>query len=96
MTAGATSLYGKDPMAHLDYAAEITAEMLSDKGLGSNGTEFWRWSKKPGAENHYLDTLKMAIALGSWLRMHDASSILAGDIMASRKASRRPRVILKR
>jgi hypothetical protein len=96
MTAGATSLYGKDPLAHIDYAAEITAEMLSDKGIGSNGTEFWRWSKKPGAENHFLDTLKMAIALGSWLRMHDAASILAGDLKASRKASRRPRVLLKR
>jgi len=96
-TAGSTSLYGKDAMFHLDYAAEITSETLSDKGIGSAGTEFWRWSKKPGAENHFLDTLKMAIALGSWLRMLDARAVLAGDLRASRAARHnRRRIVLKR
>ena len=97
LTAGATSLFGNDAMFHLDYAAEVASEMLSDKGVGAAGTEFWKWSKKPGAKNHFLDTLKMAIALGSWLRMLDAGAILAGDIRASRSAkSNHRRIVLKR
>jgi hypothetical protein len=90
LTAGSLSLYGNDPIAHYDFGCEITAEVLADKGIGSQGTEFWRFNSRPGATNHFLDCTSGAAALASYLRLFDATQTLAGS--ARRGAAKRGKV----
>lgn len=66
MESGATSLWGRDPQEHGEFADQVCAEVLSDKGRGKNGTEFWQWSLKPGNNNHFLDTLVGCYALAGF------------------------------
>lgn len=94
LTAGSTAIYGSDPLAHYDFACEICAEQLVDKGVGENQTEFWRWAKKPGAQNHGLDEVTGALALASYLRLYDTGQLLAGT--SKKKPKRRSRVRLVR
>lgn len=92
LTPGSTAVYGSDPLAHYDLGCEIVAERLTDKGIGANNTEFWKWSGKPGAKNHGLDEITGALALASYLRLYDATQTLAGGIRAKAKAKHAPRV----
>ena len=78
LTAGATAIYGFDPLEHYDYGTEIASEVLADKGIGDQGTEFWRYTVRPGVRNHYLDCLVGCLALASWLRLYDATQTTAG------------------
>jgi hypothetical protein len=86
LTAGATAIYGGDDLEHYDFAREICSEVLADKGCGTNGTEFWRYVKGPGAKNHYLDCVVGCMVLASWLRLYDATQTLAGNIGQARAA----------
>jgi hypothetical protein len=86
LTAGATAIYGGDDLEHYDFAREICSEVLADKGAGTNGTEFWRYVKGPGAKNHYLDCVVGCMVLASWLRLYDATQTLAGNIGQARAA----------
>lgn len=66
LAAGACSLWGRDPREHGEFADHICSEVLSDKGRGTNGTEFWKWGLKPGRQNHFLDTLVGCYALAGF------------------------------
>jgi len=66
LAAGACSLWGRDPREHGEFADHVCAEVLSDKGRGTNGTEFWKWVLKPGRRNHFLDTLVGCYALAGF------------------------------
>jgi hypothetical protein len=97
LTAGACAIYGTDAMEHHAFAGEIVAELLADKGVGQNGTEFWRWNKRPAAKNHYLDCLSGTQMLASWLRLSDSSQTLAARPAPVKAANRRrPRLKLVR
>jgi hypothetical protein len=95
LTAGASAIYGTDMSEHHSFAVEIVAETLADKGVGQNGTEFWRWVKRPGAQNHYLDCFSGSLMLASWLRLFDATQTLA-QRQAGRRPKRKPRLKLIR
>lgn len=97
LTAGACALYGGDAMEHYAFALEIVAETLADKGMGANGTEFWKWTKRPGAKNHYLDCTSGAEMLASYLRLTDAQQTLSTKAPGkSRVKTRKPRLKLIR
>jgi len=96
LTAGASAIYGADMSEHHSFASEIVAETLADKGVGQNGTEFWRWVKRPGTSNHYLDCFSGALMLASWLRLFDATQTLAKRPGAGNRPKRKPRLKLIR
>lgn len=95
LTAGSTAIYGTDPLEHYDFACEIVAEKLADRGIGQNGSEWWKWVMRPGAKNHYLDCTSGALMLASWLRLYDAGQTTASGVNKKRK-TRRSRVKLVR
>jgi hypothetical protein len=96
LTPGATAIYGTDPLAHYDLAIEIVAEYLAGKGVDDGGKEFWRWTSKPGSKNHGLDQVTGALALASYLRLYDATQVLAGGRNKNRKSKIAPRVRIVR
>lgn len=78
LTPGSTAIYGTDPLEHYDLGCEICAEILTDKGFGTNGTEYWTWTPKPNAKNHGLDEITQALMLASWVGVYDAKQTTAG------------------
>lgn len=69
---GTTSLFGRDGMAHWDFAAELCAESLVSKTADRpGGRERYRWALKPGADNHYLDAHAGCFAMASWYNLLD-------------------------
>ena len=71
LTPGSCSLWGRDEGAHRVFADEITAETLTDKAVSARGVEFYRWTLRPGADNHFLDTLSGTYAMAGWYRLLD-------------------------
>jgi hypothetical protein len=96
LTPGSTSIYGNDPLAHYDFGCEVAAERLSDKGIGANNTEFWKWYVRPGASNHGLDEVTGALALASYLRLFDGQQVLASAFSPSKKPAKAVPVRLRR
>jgi hypothetical protein len=94
---GSLSLYGDDPLAHYDYAEEICAEYLADKGIGQNGSEFWKWGRVTGAQNHWLDTLSSAFAVASWYHLYDATddTLTSLNLQPRRALRKAPRRVAK-
>lgn len=72
---GSLSLFGRDSVAHTQFAAEICAEKLVRKYQAYGGRETttaWDWLNT-GPE-HYCDAATGAFALASWFRAYDALS----------------------
>lgn len=65
---GTLSLWGDNPAVHNDFAAQIAAEKLADKGETANGLTMYHWTQKPGQANHWLDTTAGALAVAGWYR----------------------------
>ena len=79
---GACSLWGTDSRSHAEFADHICAEILTDKGFGAAGTEFWKFSIRPGSANHWLDATVGGYALGGFygvLRADDNAGGGPGD-----------------
>jgi len=79
---GACSLWGNDSRSHAEYADHICSEILSDKGFGAAGTEFWKFTLRPGSSNHWFDATVGAYALGGFygvLRADDNAGGGPGD-----------------
>ena len=79
---GACSLWGTDSRSHAEFADHICAEILTDKGFGAAGTEFWKFSLRPGSANHWLDATVGGYALGGFygvLRADDNAGGGPGD-----------------
>lgn len=80
---GSVSLFGDSPREHEEFASEITAESLDEK-LESRRGDLYRWTLKPGADNHFLDSTSGTFALASLARIY-----AVGDDGAPRPAFRR-------
>jgi len=80
LTAGSLTVYGKEPEAHVAYAGEIVAEVLADHGMGTKGTEFWKWNKKPNTPNHWLDATSNCLALATILNLFAAIPQSSKDV----------------
>jgi len=63
---GSISLYGADPVPHTQYAAEICAEQLADKGIGENGSVFYKWTQTVGVSHDYSDATYLALMAAAW------------------------------
>ena len=74
LSPGSVSLYGKAPGEHGEFGLQITAERLVDKAAGAKG-EIYRWTLRPGGENHWLDCLGGCLAAASWYRLWDGSDV---------------------
>lgn len=84
---GSVSLWGADAELHRNYCEQISNEILTDKGTSNRGLEMYKWTLKPGTENHYLDTLSGCFAMASWYRFWDATSaVKKGVIEAAMKS----------
>lgn len=77
---GSCSLYGSDPSAHAEFAAEICNKRLTDKTL-DNGRLQWHFATL-GPE-HYLDAYKMALALASWHHCYIAAETIRAPAAAN-------------
>lgn len=84
---GCLSLWGGDPAAHHEFAAQIAAERLADKAVSPRGVEMYRWTMKPGAQNHWLDATAGCLAMASWYRFWDSSDAVAKAAKASVSAT---------
>lgn len=71
LTPGSLSIYGSTPSVHIDYAAHISSEVLTDRALSQRGAEIYRWTLKPGSKNHFLDATAGTLAMASWYRYWD-------------------------
>ena len=80
---GSVSLFGLSPRRHGDFASEICAESLADKVKDSRGVDWYKWSLKPGAENHWLDTTSGCFAMASWYRLLDDAESAAAGVAAA-------------
>lgn len=77
MQAGSCSLPGNDPREHAELAEEVCAESLAEKITDARGTVHYYWTQKPGAANHYLDTLSGTMAMAAWYNLLDDADTLA-------------------
>lgn len=75
-TPGSLSLYGTKPREHDDFAAEISAETLDEKLDSKRGTVY-RWTLKPGASNHWLDTTSGCFGMAAWYRVYSTDEAVA-------------------
>lgn len=80
LSPGSISFYGRDTTEHYDFAGEICAEKLVDKGIGLNGTEMWVWNKT--SVNHWGDVLTGCLATAALYRFYDATEDLVSREMA--------------
>lgn len=71
LTPGSISIYGTTPTAHVDFASQITSEILSDRAFSQRGTEIYRWTIRPGSKNHFLDATSGTLAMAAWYRYWD-------------------------
>lgn len=78
LAPGSVSLWGNDPEEHRDYCEQVSNEILTDKAISSKGVEIYKWTLKPGANNHFLDTLSGCFAMASWYRFWDSNAIVEG------------------
>ena len=76
---GACSLWGTDARSHGEFADQICGEVLSDKGKGAAGTEFWNFTIRPGSQNHFLDALVGCYALASFFGLIRPDDDSAGE-----------------
>ncbi len=81
LTPGSISLFGSNPNDHLDFGNQITAERLVEKASGARG-ELYRWTLRPGAENHWLDCMGGCLAAAAWYRLWDNADIPPSAVMA--------------
>ena len=68
LTSGSISIYGNNPNSHLDFANQISSEILTDRAMSQRGIDIYRWNLKPGAKNHFLDATSGTLAMASWYR----------------------------
>lgn len=80
---GSLSLFGASPRRHDEYSAEICAESLADKVKDSRGVDWYKWTLRPGAENHWLDTTSGCFAMASWYRLLDDAESAAAGVAAA-------------
>ena len=73
---GSVSLWGNDMEVHEDFCEQVAAETIADKARSSKGVEIYKWNIKPGAVNHFLDTLSGTFAMASWYRFWDSSDVI--------------------
>jgi hypothetical protein len=83
LAPGSCSLWGKSLVAHWEFAEHVCSEQLADKAIGPRGVTFWRWTRRPGAQNHWLDTLVGCYALLAWFRMFTGSAPAQGNTTGS-------------
>jgi hypothetical protein len=56
----------QSPPLHENFADHITAMKLTDKATGEKG-DMYRWNKRPGTEEHWLDCVVGCYGGASWL-----------------------------
>lgn len=99
LTPGSLSLYGSIQTAHIDYASQITSEVLTDRALSQRGAEIYRWTLRPGSKNHFLDATAGTLAMAAWYRYWDndeqATSII-DNAPATQMQFRQKRIVKKR
>lgn len=86
---GTISLWGDKPAAHGEFADHMSAETLADKAVSARGVEMYRWTSKPGAINHWLDTTSGCLAAASWYRFWDSSDVAPAAVPAPEAGERR-------
>lgn len=89
---GSVSLFGDDKTEHYEFAKEVCAEHLADKGTLQNGTESWVWNRT-GA-NHWGDVLSGLFAVASWYRLYDATETVVDRELRSH-ADQQARPVLR-
>jgi len=77
---GSLSVFGSDPIAHREYADQITAEILTTVYRGGKELTYWDRRRK---SNHYLDATALTVAASAILGMAQISS-------GARAAAERP------
>lgn len=90
---GACSLWGTDARSHGEFSDQICGEILSDKGRGGAGTEFWNFTIRPGSQNHFLDALVGCYALASFFGhiRPDDQDVIEGGVAAPMFAAQQRR-----
>lgn len=78
MSPGSCSFWGTSQTLHWELAEHICSEVLADKVTGPRGTPFYKWTKRPGVKNDYLDCLVGCYASGAWFRAFDAVATSEG------------------
>lgn len=90
LSPSSSSLWGTDPDAHWDYAAEVAAEVLEAKASDVRYGDVWKWRKT--GENHFGDTHAGCLAFGAIRGDFDPLAKLSADgVVAAAKAKRRVR-----
>lgn len=87
LTPGSLSIYGKDPVEHGRFAAEVVADKLVRKYpvyVGSETLQGYAW-RSEGAE-HWGDALTNCFALGSWFRCYDPAARTVDEVALGVKA----------
>lgn len=74
LQSGSISLWGSDPRFHWDFAAEVSAERLTDKATSARGVDLYRWSIT--GPNHWGDCLAGAISCAIWHRWWDSTDVV--------------------
>lgn len=75
---GSLSLFGTDPRLHAQYAEEIAAERLTDRGTDRRGQDYWTWQTT--GPNHYADTVSGSLAIAAWYKLlADPSTMLTAS-----------------
>lgn len=75
-TPGSLALFGSSPREHDEFACEIASETLDEK-LDSKRGLLYRWTLKPGAANHWLDTTSGCFAMAAWHRVYATDDEIA-------------------
>lgn len=86
LAPGSMSIFGDSAAEHAAFADQITAERLSDKAKGARGHDIYRWTLRPGSQNHWLDCLAGCMASASWRRLWDSSDV-APSVLAVAEAA---------
>jgi len=87
---GSLSVFGSDPIAHREYADQVTAEALTTIFRGGRELTFWDRRRRA---NHYLDTTAMARAAAAIRGIPEipaAAARPAGPSAAGAAANRPP------
>lgn len=94
LTPGSISLFGTLPQAHIDYASQVTSEVLADKAFTQRGAEIYRWNLRPGSKNHFLDATSGCLAMASWYRFWDNEEQTSSIIENAPTSARRNQILL--
>ena len=78
----------KSPPLHDEFAEQIASQRLTDKGQGTKGI-LYKWSLRPGGQDHWLDCIVGAYAGAHWFGIETAGEY---SVRRHRSRSRRSSV----